>query len=203
MNTYRCVRCERELLIGSHRKQDTDQPCKYCTSKARFANPLAYRSWRSMKNRCRNKNWRRYDLYGGRGIKICDRWMNFANFIDDMGERPSRLHTLDRIDGDGNYEPGNCRWATKREQRLNCSDSKRVERRIGTVVGTKKCIGVTRRSPTLYHFECTRCGNQSSYSSYRYAVKTRCAGCMEDRSDNGRLNSNQRRQHRSIHQSNC
>jgi hypothetical protein len=72
----------------------------------------------SMKSRCLNPNHRGYENYGGRGITICDRWMLFDNFLADMGERPLD-RTLDRIDNDGNYEPGNCRWATKSEQQRN------------------------------------------------------------------------------------
>jgi len=77
-----------------------------------------YQSWRDMKRRSQNPNHKYYNYYGGRGIKVCKRWQNFANFLEDMGERPENT-TLDRIDNGGNYEPGNCRWATPKQQVQN------------------------------------------------------------------------------------
>ena len=71
-----------------------------------------------MRARCRNPNDSDFANYGGRGISVCDRWDDFAAFIADLGVRPAGL-TLDRIDSDGNYEPGNCRWATAKEQAAN------------------------------------------------------------------------------------
>jgi hypothetical protein len=77
-----------------------------------------FSSWRSMLQRCRDPNMGCFKYYGGRGIKVCERWLEFNNFLADMGARlPST--TLDRIDVNGNYEPGNCRWATSIEQRQN------------------------------------------------------------------------------------
>lgn len=78
-----------------------------------------YLTWSNMKRRCANPKDRSYSDYGGRGIAVCERWHTFENFLTDMGERPSDKHQLDRIDNDGNYEPGNCRWATKQEQMRN------------------------------------------------------------------------------------
>lgn len=79
-----------------------------------------YGAWTGMIQRCTNPNNHKYPIYGGRGIQICARWRaSFAAFREDMGPRPSAQHSIDRINNDGNYEPGNCRWATKTEQSNN------------------------------------------------------------------------------------
>ena len=73
-------------------------------------------SWRGMIARCTDPKHNNYDRYGGRGIRVCDRWLSFENFLADMGSKPSATHSIDRLDADKDYEPGNCRWATTFEQ---------------------------------------------------------------------------------------
>lgn len=77
-----------------------------------------YKTWQSMRDRCLVDTCKQYHYYGGRGISICERWNDFENFLSDMGHRPDG-RTLDRINNSGNYEPGNCRWATPKEQAAN------------------------------------------------------------------------------------
>ncbi len=94
-----------------------------------------YRSWSGAKERCSNPNDSRFERYGGRGIKMCQRWRDsFAVFFADMGKRPAK-HSLDRIDNDGNYEPDNCRWATNTEQSRN-----RKQNKLLTLHGETHCI---------------------------------------------------------------
>lgn len=86
-----------------------------------------YRAWSNMIDRCERPGNKQYADWGGRGIKVCVRWReSFAAFLEDMGPRPSPSHTIDRVDNDGDYEPGNCRWATRREQGLNKRNNRSI-----------------------------------------------------------------------------
>lgn len=83
--------------------------------------------WASMMQRCLDERSKSYERYGGRGIKVCDRWLMFDNFLADMGPRPSSEYSIDRINNDGDYEPGNCRWATRMEQACNTRRNRILE----------------------------------------------------------------------------
>jgi len=103
-----------------------------------------YKTWQSMRQRCENPNNDQYENYGGRGIRVCERWSSFENFLEDMGERPKN-HTIDRIDSNGDYTPENCRWATSKAQSNNRRDSIKVK--VGedwvTVIEAANILGLT------------------------------------------------------------
>ena len=130
-----CVCGNKSVVISANLWNGTT---KSCGCKRRLLSSLrskthgmtsspTYRVWSGMKTRCLNSKSTNYNLYGGRGIKICDRWMTFENFLSDMGTRPANM-TLDRINVDGNYEPSNCRWASPQEQSKNKRASKLINK---------------------------------------------------------------------------
>lgn len=94
-----------------------------------------YNVWRSMRARCRNPKNAAYSYYGERGITVCERWENFWKFVEDMGSKPTSLHTLERKNVNAGYAPDNCCWATRSQQQLNRRDSVNI-----TVKGVTKSI---------------------------------------------------------------
>ena len=108
-----------------------------------MSNSPEYTPWQQMKNRCSNQNSQHWPRYGGRGIKVCPEWIDsFEEFFEHVGLRPSPQHSLDRINPDGHYEPGNVRWATPKEQRNNRSTAPR-----GEVEGTEEIPSVQKQRP--------------------------------------------------------
>ena len=104
-----------------------------------------YKSWEEMRQRCYNKNTAHYHRYGGRGISVCARWDKFEDFLVDMGNKPTHKHSIDRINNDGNYEPGNCRWATQLEQMQNISTNLNIH-----IHGEKLSLGAAARKYNIH-----------------------------------------------------
>lgn len=105
-----CIRAEQARQQGFQNRVHGEAPCS----------TAEYRIWKGMFTRCYNPKTPNFRHYGGRGITICDRWReDYPAFLADMGRRPSAIHSIDRIDNDGDYEPGNCKWSTPSEQNSN------------------------------------------------------------------------------------
>lgn len=116
----RCVCGKEKEVRHQYLRKGRSTNCGCLTIRRNNSKNLAYGCWQSMKKRCNNPKDPFYHRYGGRGIKVCDRWQqSFRDFLSDVGPRPSKTYTLDRIDNDGDYEPGNVRWATPKEQTAN------------------------------------------------------------------------------------
>lgn len=124
--------CGNTALVASHdlrrpNVKGRSWPTHSCGCRAKekrhgLSKTPEWMAWKSLRTRVSNPNYRRWDRYGGRGIKVCDRWKSsFQNFLADMGPRPAKGMSIDRVNNDGNYEPSNCRWATQSEQVRNQS----------------------------------------------------------------------------------
>lgn len=106
--------------------------------------PPEYGVWQAMVQRCTNPNCKTWHRYGGRGIRVCDRWRTYENFIADMGPRPSAAHSIDRIDNNRGYTPSNCRWVTIRVQANNTRWNRRimVKGRTATIAEWARITGL-------------------------------------------------------------
>lgn len=146
----RCEKCNHESEVLYQNRIHGCPRCRYDAMRGKtvFANYLhgmhdspTHQSWRAMRRRCNAPQDAAYANYGGRGIRVCDRWATFKNFLADMGLRPNEAHSIERINNDGDYEPGNCKWATDTEQAHNKRNN-----RLLTVNGITQPITVWART---------------------------------------------------------
>ena len=156
---FPCPGCGR---IRRWKPKRPDQKCFACVTPFRThgeSKTLLYKTWRSMVRRCSNPRDTAYPNYGGRGITVCERWRaSYEAFRDDMGPKPTPHHSIDRIDNNGNYEPGNCRWATRLQQNQNSRRSRNVPKSRNphyTVLRT--CPGCGRQDWCPPHSAKKRC----------------------------------------------
>ena len=140
--TLKCDCGAIKMMSAGNIENYRNQMCRKCALEMRGHTPhgmshtLTYSTWEGMKRRCNNPKAPKYKHYGGKGIRVCERWNKFVNFLEDMGERPEGM-VIDRIDCNGNYEPGNCRWVTPQQN----NDNRILINKTGPKPGTP-------RSPT-------------------------------------------------------
>jgi len=126
--------CGKECIVGGHSVREGRTKSCGCLHRESIGNRArkhgmtrsnTYMVWSSMKARCLNEKSQYYRLYGGKGIRVCERWMSFENFLEDMGIQPNGMQ-IDRIDGNKGYELSNCRWVTPVQQGNNTSRNRRL-----------------------------------------------------------------------------
>ncbi|WP_449461315.1 AP2 domain-containing protein [Streptococcus suis] len=145
---FKCLLCEVEKIMeGMAVKNGYSKSCgclsilrsKERATKHNMSGTKAHRAWKGMKQRCYNPNYYKFDRYGGRGIVVCDEWIDsFEQFYKDMGEPPTSKHQLDRIDNDGNYCAKNCRWVLPNENSNNRKAYKNATGYTGVIENTSK-----------------------------------------------------------------
>lgn len=193
MNRYWYCQCEcgnTTVARGSHLVCGNIKSCgclqKITATRHGYAYTATHRAWRHMKNRCLNKNDKRYSEWGGRGITVCERWLTFENFLADMGEKPEGL-SLDRINNELGYSPENCRWATSQQQSKNtrstvlityngltlCAkdwgeklgiNASTIRQRIKNGWSYQEALTTPIRTPTTYHLYKRKSLNQAEDS---------------------------------------
>ena len=130
------------------------KPDIYYEDGKRITSP-EYRTWQMMKNRCLNKNAMDYEYYGGRGITICNKWLVFSGFLEDMGRRPSATHTIDRVDNSNGYLLSNCKWATRQEQAQN-RDYCKLNNDLANEIRSKYTTGIRQVDLAAVYGVCPR-----------------------------------------------
>lgn len=141
--------CGQEALVNHGNLINGKTSSCGCLHKERisthgFSQTIEFRVWKGMVRRCKNPKSANFKNYGGRGIKVCSRWLKFKNFLADMGKRPSLDYSIERKNNDGNYDPSNCVWATHSVQHNNRSDNHRLTlgEKTLTIAEWSKLLGI-------------------------------------------------------------
>jgi hypothetical protein len=127
---------------------------------------IEHRAWARIRRRCYSPSYHNYPRYGGRGIEVCERWSVFENFLADMGHRPGPEYTIERIDNDGDYEPSNCKWATRLEQNRNKTNTYTAEEDREIREGIERGLSLEQISAII-----GRSGQGIAARAYRVGIK--------------------------------
>lgn len=173
----KCICGIERLIRPSALKLGITKGCPHCNSTHKMAGSPTYKIWVGMLTRCNNSKVKIYPRYGGRGIKVSAEWHNFENFYKDMGERPAGLE-LDRINNDGNYEVGNCRWVTRKE---NTNNRSLIDNMPGKKFGKWSVIErIYRENQNHWYYKCIcDCGYETIKpgGELRRGKTTQCRNC--------------------------